>query len=137
MVSSVPRPLGYPLPALKHTIRRKEIVMALPMLNQSDLVDELASESGWSKSDVRRFLTALDTVIENNVKEGWRLKVAGIQIEPKLRPARKRRKGRNPATGEEIMIAAKPASVVLRTKAVKPLTDVKLPSVRKLNGLAA
>jgi len=111
--------------------------MALPMLNQSDLVDELASESGWSKSDVRRFLTALDTVIENNVKEGWRLKVAGIQIEPKLRPARKRRKGRNPATGEEIMIAAKPASVVLRTKAVKPLTDVKLPSVRKLNGLAA
>jgi nucleoid DNA-binding protein len=107
------------------------------MLTQGDFIQELADETGWSKSDVRRFLEGLQVVIENNVSEGWRLKVAGIVVEPRLRPARKRRKGRNPQTGEEVMIPAKPASVVLKTKAVKPLTDVKLPSVRKLNGMAA
>jgi nucleoid DNA-binding protein len=109
--------------------------MALPLLTQSELIGELAEETGWSRGDVRRFLDALDSVIQGNLKEGIRVKISGIQVEPKLRPARKRRKGRNPATGEEVMIAAKPASVVLKTKAVKPLTDVKLPSVRKLSAL--
>jgi len=111
--------------------------MALPMLTQSELVGELAEETGWSRSDVRRFIDGLENVIHSNLKDGYRVKVAGVQIEPKLRPARKRRKGRNPATGEEVMIAAKPASVVLKAKPVKPLTDVKLPSVRKLNGMLA
>jgi nucleoid DNA-binding protein len=106
------------------------------MLTQTELIGELAEETGWTKGDVKRFLEALETVIGNNVKEGWRVKVAGIQVEPKLRAATKKRPGRNPATGEEIMIKAKPASVVLRTKAVKPLTDVKLPSVRKLKEAA-
>jgi len=105
------------------------------MLTQTELIGELAEETGWSRSDVRRFLDGLGVVIENNLKEGWRVKVAGIQVEPKLRPARKKRKGRNPATGEEVMIAAKPATVVLKTKPVKPLTDVKLPSTRKLASL--
>jgi nucleoid DNA-binding protein len=105
------------------------------MLTQTELISELAEETGWSKSDVRRFLDGLDNVIQNNVKEGWRVRIAGIQVEPKLRPARKKRKGRNPATGEEVMIPAKPASTVLKIKPVKPLTDVKLPSVRKLNSM--
>jgi nucleoid DNA-binding protein len=105
----------------------------LPMLTQTELVNELATETGWSRSDVRRFLDGLEKVIVNNLTEGWRVKIAGVQVEPKLRPARKKRKGRNPATGEEVMISAKPASIVLKTKAVKPLTDVKLPTVRKIN----
>jgi nucleoid DNA-binding protein len=109
--------------------------MALPMLNQADLVSEIADETGWSKSDVRRVLEALSAVIQNNVSEGYRVKVAGIQVEPKLKKARKKRKGRNPATGEDVMIAAKPASVVLKAKPVKPLTDIKLPSTKKLEGM--
>jgi hypothetical protein len=48
----------------------------------------------------------------------------------RVKPAQKKRKGRNPATGEEIMIAAKPASVDLRAR---PLAKAKaaLPSVQK------
>jgi nucleoid DNA-binding protein len=47
-----------------------------------------------------------------------------------VKPATKKRKGRNPATGEEITIAAKPASVDLRAR---PLAKAKeaLPSVQK------
>jgi hypothetical protein len=48
----------------------------------------------------------------------------------RVKPAQKKRKGRNPATGEEIEIGPKPASVDLRAR---PLAKAKaaLPSVQK------
>ena len=48
----------------------------------------------------------------------------------RVKEATKPRKGRNPATGEEITISAKPASVALRAR---PLAKAKaaLPSVQK------
>lgn len=113
----------------------KELQMALPMLTQTELTEELAEETGWSKSDVRRFLEGLGTVIQNNVSEGYRVKVAGIQVEPVLKKATKKRKGRNPATGEDVMIPAKPASTKLRAKIVNPLKGTKLPSTKKLQGM--
>ena len=52
------------------------------------------------------------------------------QLAVRVKPAQKKRTGRNPATGEEITIAAKPASVDLRAR---PLAKAKtsLPSVQK------
>jgi hypothetical protein len=60
-----------------------------------------------------------------------RVRVGGlVQLTVRVKPAQKKRKGRNPATGEEITIAAKPASVDLRAR---PLAAAKvgLPSVQK------
>ena len=53
-----------------------------------------------------------------------------VQLTVRIKPAQKKRKGRNPATGEEIEIAAKPASVDLRAR---PLARAKAapPSVQK------
>ena len=53
-----------------------------------------------------------------------------VQLTVRVKPAQKARKGRNPATGEEIAIAAKPGSVDLRTR---PLAGAKgaLLSVQK------
>ena len=53
-----------------------------------------------------------------------------VRLTTRVKPAQKKRKGRNPATGEEIDIAAQPASVDLRTQ---PLARAKqaLPSVQK------
>ena len=53
-----------------------------------------------------------------------------VQLTVRVKPAQKKRQGRNPATGEEITIAAKPASVDLRAR---PLAKAKtaLPSVQK------
>lgn len=110
--------------------------MALPLVTQNDLVTELAEETGWSKGDVRNFLDALAMIVEGNVKDGYRVKLPfGVVVEPKVMPARKKRQGRNPATGEDVMIPAKPASARLKAKIVKPLADVKLPSVKKLQGM--
>jgi len=95
-------------------------------------VEELADRTGWTKSDVRHVLSELGEIVVANTKACVRTKVAGVVIEPKLRKATKKRKGRNPATGEEVMIKAKPASGKVKAKVVKPLSDAA-PSVKKLN----
>jgi nucleoid DNA-binding protein len=48
---------------------------------------------------------------------------AGVKIRRVKKPARKARMGRNPATGEAMKIAAKPASTVVRVTALKALKD--------------
>jgi nucleoid DNA-binding protein len=60
-----------------------------------------------------------------------KVKIGGIvQLTVAVRAATKARPGRNPATGEEITISAKPASVALRAR---PLAKAKagLPSLQK------
>lgn len=105
--------------------------MALPMISQTELVSTLAEETGYSKGDVKHFLAALEKLIHTALSDCQRVRVAGVQIEPKLKAATKKRKGRNPATGEEVTIQAKPASVKVLTKPMKTLKE-KAPSVKKL-----
>jgi len=77
-------------------------------MTQTQLITAVAERAELTKADAKRVLAALDEV----------------------KPAQKARKGRNPATGEEITIAAKPASVDIRAR---PLAKAKaaLPSVQK------
>lgn len=107
--------------------------MALPLVNATQLVEEIADETGYSKSEVRVTLKALEEVVAYHLKNCDRVRIGQlVQIEPKLRKAAKKRKGRNPATGEEITISAKPASVKVGVRALKGAKDA-LPSVKKLN----
>ncbi len=105
--------------------------MALTMMTQVELVEELAERTGWTKGDVRHVLAELSEIVEANTKGCVRTKLAGVVIAPTLKKATKKRKGRNPATGEEVTIKAKPASVKIKAKIVKPLSDAT-PSVKKL-----
>ena len=105
--------------------------MALDLMTQSELVGELADRTGWSRSDVKFILSELEGVVADNLGSCVRTKVAGIVIEPKLRKATKKRMGRNPQTGEEVPISAKPASVRVAARVTKPLKE-KAPSVKKL-----
>jgi DNA-binding protein HU-beta len=105
------------------------------MVTQSELIEELADRTGWSRGDVKAFLAHLSSTVEEQVGDGNRIKVAGVVIGPVVSAARKKRMGRNPQTGEEVPIKAKPASVKLKAKVVKPLKDVDLPSVRRLQSM--
>ena len=52
-----------------------------------------------------------------------KIKIGGVvQLDVRVRPATEARPGRNPATGEEIMISAKPASVAVKAR---PLAKAK------------
>ncbi len=101
-------------------------------LTQTQLADAVAEISGTSRAEAKRALEALEEVVLEQIAEGEKVKIGGfVQIEVRVRPATKARPGRNPATGEEITISAKPASVAVKAR---PLTKAKAaaPSVQKV-----
>jgi len=100
-------------------------------LTQTQLATAVAERAGLSRTDAKRAIAALEQVVLEEVGNGEGVRIGGVvQLSVRLKPAQKARKGRNPATGEEITIAAKPASVDLRAR---PLTKAKaaLPSMQK------
>jgi len=100
-------------------------------LTQTQLADAVAERADLSRADAKRALAALEEVVLAEIAEAEKVKVGNlVQLTVRLKPATKARQGRNPATGEEITIAAKPASVVVRAR---PLAKTKaaLPSVQK------
>ena len=100
-------------------------------LTQNQLVTAVADRAELSKSDAKRALAALEDVVLEEIGNAQKVRIGGlVQLTVRVKPAQKARKGRNPATGEEITIAPKPASVDLRAR---PLAKAKagLPSVQK------
>jgi DNA-binding protein HU-beta len=100
-------------------------------LTQTQLVTAVAERAELSKTDAKRALAALEEVVLEELGNAQKVRLAGlVQLTVRVKPATKKRQGRNPATGEEITIAAKPASVDLRAR---PLAKAKgaLPSVQK------
>jgi DNA-binding protein HU-beta len=98
-------------------------------LTQSQLVGEIAERAGLSKSDTKAALEALEQVVLDQLGEAEKVRIGGVvQLAVRVKDATGPRKGRNPATGEEITIAAKPASVTVKAR---PLAKAKaaLPSV--------
>ena len=100
-------------------------------LTQTQLATAVADRAQLSKADAKRALAALDEIVLDELGNAEKVRIGGlVQLTVRVRPAQKARKGRNPASGEEITIAAKPASVDLRAR---PLARAKgaLPSVQK------
>lgn len=100
-------------------------------LTQSQLADAVAERAGLSRAQAKSAIQALEEVILGEVGNAEKVKIGNlVQLTVRLKPATKSRKGRNPATGEEITIAAKPASVDVRAR-VLAKTKAALPSVQK------
>ncbi len=100
-------------------------------LTQTQLVSAVADQADLSKADAKRALTALEEIVLQELGNAQKVRIGGlVQLTVRVKPAQKKRQGRNPATGEEITIAAKPASVDLRAR---PLAKSKaaLPTVQK------
>jgi nucleoid DNA-binding protein len=94
--------------------------MALPLVTQGQFVEELSEETGYSKSDVRHLLQSLEELVKQHISDCERVKIGNlVQFEPKLRKKQKARMGRNPATGEDVRISAKPASVRVAARVLK------------------
>src|SRR5581483_4649689 len=100
-------------------------------LTQAQLVTAVADRAELSKADAKRAVEALEEIVLQQLGNAEKVRIGGIvQLTVRVKPATKKRLGRNPATGEEITIAAKPASVDVRAR---PLAKAKaaLPSVQK------
>lgn len=101
------------------------------MLTQTQMIAALAEKADLDKATAKRALLAVEEIVLEQIADAQKVKIGGVvQLAVAVKPATKARKGRNPATGEEITIAAKPASVALKAR---PLAKAKaaLPTVQK------
>jgi DNA-binding protein HU-beta len=87
-------------------------------MNKSDLVAEIASKSGLTKTDAEKALNAFIAAVTAGLKSGSKISVPGFLTLSKAR--REARTGRNPQTGASIQIAAKN---VVKTKIGKTLEE--------------
>ena len=105
--------------------------MAAPLVTQTALLDQLAGKLGVTRAEAKRTLGAVEEVVLDNLRQARRVKIGNtVQLEVRVKPATKARKGRNPATGAEITIAAKPASVDVRARVLKAAKEA-VPSIQK------
>src|SRR6266567_511609 len=94
----------------------------MPM-TQTQLADAVAEKAGLSRADAKKAISALEEVILDEIGNAEKVKIGGVvQLDVRVRPATAERPGRNPATGEEITISAKPASVAVKAR---PLAKAK------------
>ena len=97
--------------------------------NKSSLATHVAEQSGVDLKSVKSVLASLESAMLASVhKKGLGeftlpglLKVVVHNV-----PAKKKRMGKDPFTGVERMFAAKPASVKIKTRALKKLKDAAL-----------
>jgi nucleoid DNA-binding protein len=100
-------------------------------LTQTQFASVVADRAEISRAEAKRLLGVIEEIVLEELGNAQKVRIAGlVQLTVRVKPAQKKRQGRNPATGEEITIAAKPASVDLRAR---PLAKAKtaLPSVQK------
>lgn len=89
-------------------------------MNQSELVKELATNTGLPQVGIENMLKALGSVAASELGAGGELTIPGIG---KLTVAtRAARTGRNPRTGEALQIAAKKVPHFSAAKALKDAT---------------
>ena len=91
-------------------------------LTKAQLVATLSEKLGMSKKDVNTFFETLTDVAYKETKKNDSFVIPGFGKLVKVK--RKARKGRNPATGEEIKI---PAKTVVKFRLAKACKDAIVP----------
>src|SRR5450631_905053 len=77
-------------------------------LTQTQLASAVADRAEVPRAEAKRVLGALEEIVLEELDNAQKVRVGGlVRLTVRVKPAQKKRKGRNPATGEEIMIAAK------------------------------
>jgi nucleoid DNA-binding protein len=97
--------------------------------NKTGLIAQVAELSGAEPKVAKSVLLALEATILASVhKKGLgAFTLPGLlKVTVQNVPAKKKRLGKDPFTGQERMFAAKPASVKIKTRALKKLKDAAL-----------
>ncbi|WP_346938158.1 HU family DNA-binding protein [uncultured Clostridium sp.] len=87
-------------------------------MNKQELINEIAEQSGLTKKDATTFLETFIKITEETVANGEKVQLVGFGTFEKVERAEK--KGRNPRTGEDIVI---PPSNSVKFKVGKQFKD--------------
>ena len=96
-------------------------------MNKAAILTHIAGETGLTRVQVGSVLDELEILIERHIKKravGTFALPGLLKIRSVKRPATKKRMGRNPATGEPVEIAAKPATTKVRVTPLKRLKEM-------------
>ena len=114
------------MPAKKPVPVRKMTAVKKPM-TKSAIINEIAQNTELNKKQVSSVLDELAILVERHIKKRapGQFTLPGLmKIEVKKKPATKKREGRNPRTGEKMIIKAKPAHRVVKIKPLKKVKDM-------------
>ena len=114
-------------PAKKSAPAKKAAAPVSSKMTKTAILAEIAQNTSLTKAQVSAVLDELETLIERHIKKRavGEFTLPGLmKIKSVKRPATKKRMGRNPATGEEIVIGPKPASIRVRVSALKRLKEM-------------
>ena len=106
-------------------VKRQPAVKA--KMTKTAILNEIATNTNLTRTQVGAVMEELESVIERHIRKrsvGEFTLPGLLKIKAAKRPATKKRMGRNPVTGEEIVIAAKPATTRVRVTALKKLKDM-------------
>lgn len=94
---------------------------------KTQIITAIAEETGLNKKQVASVFTSLGDLVTRHMKKRgsgeFAIPDTGVKVRRVVKPARKARMGRNPATGEPMKIAAKRATTVVKVVALKALKD--------------
>ena len=121
-----------PAPPVKKVAVAKPVAAVKPIktvFNKTTLVAHLVEQSGVEPKAAKAVLAALESAILGSVhkKGSGEFTLPGLmKIGLQQVPAKKKRFGKDPFTGEERWFPAKPASVKIKTRTLKKLKDAAL-----------
>lgn len=93
-------------------------------MSKTELVEEIASESGLEKRQVNAVLDALSNIVYKELKADREITIPGLlKLTTVRKPAVPEREGINPFTKEPTMFKAKPARTVVKPRPLKALKD--------------
>jgi nucleoid DNA-binding protein len=107
----------------------KKIAPVKDRLSKTQIVDQIAGDTQLTRKQVAAVIDSLGEVIEAHVKKnavGEFVLPGLLKINTVRKPAVKARKGINPFTKEEVMFKAKPATTVVKVRALKKPKDMVL-----------
>lgn len=94
-------------------------------LTKAQLISDIATKTDLSKTQVTAVFDAISVIVKHELKAGNPIAILGlVKITLNKKSASPARPGRNPFTGADIIIKAKPARNVVKVRALKALKDM-------------
>ncbi len=105
----------------------KKLTAIRTPMTKAQLFASIAEDTGLTKKEIAAVFESLGDHMHRHLKKrsGGIFTLPGLaKVTVQRKPATKARPGRNPFTGEDIMIAAKPARRVVRIRPLKGIKDM-------------
>lgn len=122
-----------PKKAVRKTVRKKAAAPAKVLKaitakqTKTQIIASIVEDTGVARKDVVAVFGSLGEHIKRHMMKRGSGEISipetGVKVRRVKKPRTKARIGRNPFTGEEIKIAAKPARTAVRVTALKSLKD--------------